>query len=113
MFTAIAPAVATAALRAATATFMRSFIRHASGTTLWGRHWGCGHEVGRPRRASPIVQWAGRADIPSSLWEMYVCWVTKRLTPPVRGIYVARMNRSKRLTRRRFVDFLRVCSCTC
>ncbi|PWK29784.1 hypothetical protein BC793_1437 [Actinoplanes xinjiangensis] len=29
------------------------------------------------------------------------------------SLYVADMNRSKRLIRRRFVDYLRVCTCAC
>jgi hypothetical protein len=49
----------------------------------------------------------------SNLWDLYVLWVTKWLTLTGRDIYVAHMNRSKRLTRRRFVDYLRVCTCTC
>ncbi|BFU41792.1 hypothetical protein KRMM14A1004_00290 [Krasilnikovia sp. MM14-A1004] len=49
----------------------------------------------------------------SALWDLYVTWLTNLLTWAVVTSYVARMKRSKRLTRRRFVDFLRVCTCTC
>lgn len=66
----------------------------------------------RPQNVSAVHSDAP-IQIPLTLWEMYVLWVTKRLTPRRRAFTFVGMKRNKRLTRRRFVDFLRVCTCSC
>ncbi|GIF17231.1 hypothetical protein FHX34_1021054 [Actinoplanes teichomyceticus] len=67
--------------------------------------------------ALPPFSFPGAPDhpiyIPLTLWEMYVVWVTKMLTRRREPFTFLGMNRSKRLTRRRFVDHLQVCTCAC